>query len=126
MRTFFVSLILLFGLLSFGVAQPISAQSSAVISGVLKTGDVQQLSNLMDNSVDLVVNQTDDTFDKNKAIAIIQGFFRNNKPQNFTVKHEVNNNGSKVIIGTLQTSNGNYRTTIGIKNSKIQELCFEK
>jgi len=60
---------------------------------------------------------------------VLKDFFASNPVKNFEVIHKGENAGSQYCIGTLQTKNGVYRTTIYMKQKDkqqvLQELRFE-
>jgi hypothetical protein len=60
---------------------------------------------------------------------IIRDFFNSNVVQNFLVKHKGGNAGSEYCVGVLQTRNGDYRTTLFMRQKGdrqlLQELRFQ-
>jgi len=59
----------------------------------------------------------------------LKDFFTSNPVKNFEILHKGENAGSQYCIGTLNTKNGAYRTTIFMKQKGdiqvLQELRFE-
>ena len=59
----------------------------------------------------------------------LKDFFASNPVKSFDIIHKGENAGSQYCIGTLQTKNGTYRTTIFMKQKGdlqvLQELRFE-
>ena len=60
---------------------------------------------------------------------VLKDFFSTNGVKGFDIIHKGENAGSEYCIGTLQTGNGIYRTTIFMKQRNgaqvLQELRFE-
>jgi hypothetical protein len=61
---------------------------------------------------------------------IIRDFFTTNVVENFLVKHKGENGGSEFCIGVLKTRNGDFRTTLFMKQKGdrqlLQELRFQQ
>jgi hypothetical protein len=119
-------LIVCSGMLSFSFAQ----KSVDDITNALKTGNAPALSAYFHATIDLTIIQKQGTYSKSQAEQVVQNFFGENKPSNFTVNHNgTSGEGSKYIIGALTTSTGEYRVYIYFKNLNgtelIQTLRFE-
>jgi hypothetical protein len=60
---------------------------------------------------------------------IIRDFFSTNVVRDFLIKHKSGNDESQFCVGVLQTRNGDYRTTLFIKQKGgrqlLQELRFQ-
>lgn len=61
---------------------------------------------------------------------VLQNFFTTNAVKDFEILHRSDNAGAQYCIGNLKTTNGDYRTTIYMKQKGdkivLQELRFEK
>ncbi len=125
MKTPLIILSLLFVVLSsFSLMQ-----KDEIIAG-LKTGSVEKLAKYFDNMVDVTVPGKTNSFSKTQAEMILKDFFNLNKVKNFEVQHSGSNSSSNFIIGTLNTANGNFRTTVYMRmrgdKQMIQGIEFEQ
>jgi hypothetical protein len=95
----------------------------------MKTGNASQLSRFFDNSVEVSMPDKSNSYSKSQAEMVLKDFFSNNNVTGFDIIHKGENAGSQYCIGTLQTNNGAYRTTIFMKQKGgaqvLQELRFE-
>ncbi len=96
----------------------------------LKSGNAAQLAKYFDNNVEISMPEKSNNYSKSQAELVIQDFFTLNAVKGFDVLHKGGNAGAEFCIGTLLTKNGQFRTTIYLKqkgNSQvIQEISFEK
>ena len=95
--------IAIFAFAQAGIDDVISAMKSGNASGVTK---------YFDNYVDITMPDKSSNYSKSQGELIIKDFFSNNGVKNFEVKHKGNNDNGDYCIGTLQTKNGSYRTTV--------------
>jgi hypothetical protein len=100
------------------------------IAGAIRVGNADQLSRYLDSRVDISLPEKSDTYSKMQAEMIIRDFFTTNEVKDFLVKKRVNNGGgSEFCVGVLQTRNGDYRTTLFIRQKGnvqlLQELRFQ-
>ncbi len=100
------------------------------ISAALKNGNAKSLSAYFHNSIDLTVLQKQGTYSKAQAEQIVQVFFNENKPAGYKSNHNGSSgDGSKYVIGTLETAKGPFRVYIYFKviggKELIQTLRFE-
>lgn len=99
------------------------------IALAMRSGNINQLSRYLDTRVDISLPEKSDTYSKSQAEMIIRDFFNINVVRNFLVKHKGENSGLEFCIGVLQTRNGDYRTTLFIKQKGdkllLQELRFQ-
>ncbi len=114
--------------LLWGISLRVSAQAnSQQIKTNLQTGNAIALSPLFADYVDLRLPDVHNSYSKAEAVQQMSAFFQKNRPTGFSVKHEgTAPNGSKFLIGTLQTASGSFRTAIVIRQNQIQELNLEK
>jgi hypothetical protein len=116
-----VFLITIFSFAQGGIDEVISAMKSGNASGVTK---------YFDNYVDITITDKSSNYSKSQGELIIKDFFSNNGVKNFEVKHKGNNDTGDYCIGTLQTKNGSYRTTVymRMKGGKqvIQDIRIEQ
>jgi Domain of unknown function (DUF4783) len=99
------------------------------ITYAIRLGNAGQLSRYLDSRVDICLPEKSDTYSKIQAEMIIRDFFSTNGVRNFLVKKKQSSNGSEFCVGVLQTRNGDYRTTLFIKQKGdrqlLQELRFQ-
>lgn len=120
-------------LLSFGLIALLSSftlQSGIEdVIGALRSGNSSGVAKHFDNYIDITMPDKSSNYSKSQAELIIKDFFANNGVKNFEVKFKGDNENGQYCIGTLQTRNGNYRTTVymRMKGNKqlIQDIRFE-
>lgn len=101
------------------------------ITGAIRIGNANELSRYLDSRVDISLPDKSDTYSKIQAEMIIRDFFTTNGVQNFLIKHRgpANGGGSEFCVGVLQTRNGDFRTTLFVKQKGdkqlLQELRFQ-
>ena len=99
------------------------------IATAMRSGNINQLSRYLDTRVDIALPDKSDTYSKSQAEMIIRDFFKTNVVRNFLVKHKGEYSGLEFCIGILQTRNGDYRTTLFIKQKGdrllLQDLRFQ-
>lgn len=95
----------------------------------LKSGKAEQLSSLFDKNIEIALPESNNSYSKNQATAVIKDFFMLHQVKNFEVLHKGENGESQFCIGMLYTRNGTFRTTIYIKQKLdkkvVQEIRFE-
>jgi len=100
------------------------------VESAIKNGNASQLSKYFDNTIEITLTDKSNTYSKSQAELVLKDFFNNNVVRGFEIVHKGNNAGAQFIIGTLETKNGEYRTTIYMKQKGdkqlLQELRFEK
>ena len=100
------------------------------VVNALKSGNAALVSKYFDNTIDITLSDKSNSYSRSQAELVLKDFFNNNEVKNFNVIHTGNNAGSQFCIGTLQTKNGTFRTTIYMKQKGdkqvLQELKFEK
>ena len=99
------------------------------VATAIRSGNVDQLSIYLDYRVDISLPDKTDTYSKSQAEMIIRDFFTRNAVRNFQIKQRGETGGSEFCIGTLQTQNGDYRTSLFMKQKGdkllLQELRFQ-
>jgi hypothetical protein len=113
------------------VSVMLSAQDGMTeVSNALKTGNAKTLASYFHSSLDLTIQKTEGTYSKSQAEQMIQNFFTSYKPVNYKTNHNgSSSDGSKYVIGRLDTQNGSFRVYLLFKNiggkELIQTLRFE-
>ena len=124
MKHFFTFSILVAFLSSFTIYAGIDDVIAA-----MKSGNSGTVAKYFDNSVAISMPDKSSSYSKSQAELVLKDFFTTNPVKNFEVIHKGENAGSQYCIGTLQTKNGTYRTTIFMKQKGdtqvLQELRFE-
>lgn len=99
------------------------------VVNAMKTGNVTGMAAFFDNTVEITLPDKGNSYSKTQAEMVLKDFFNNNPVKGFTVIHKGENAGYQYCIGTLITKNGNFRTTIQMKQKKdaqvLQEIRFE-
>src|ERR1700761_4675216 len=113
-----------------GIFSPAGDYTLDDITGAIRLGNAGELSRYLDSRVDISLPDKSDTYSKIQAEMIIRDFFSTNGVQNFLIKHKgTNGGGSEFCVGVLQTKNGDYRTTLFVKQKGdrqlLQELRFQ-
>jgi len=95
----------------------------------IRSGNISQLSEYLDNRVDITLPDRSDTYSKSQAEMIIRDFFSTNEVRSFKIKRKGENSGSEFCVGILQTRNGDFQTTVFMKQKGdkqlLQEIRFE-
>jgi uncharacterized protein DUF4783 len=95
----------------------------------MKAGDAAKLTKYFDTSIEISMPGKSNSYSKSQAEMVLKDFFATNNVKGFDVIHQGENNGSQYCIGTLQTVNGSFRTTIFMKQKDgaqvLQEIRFE-
>lgn len=113
--------------LFFSLSSFISAEDVLV---AIKNGSASQLSKFFDNTIEISLPDKTNAYSKSQGELVLKDFFDNNAVKSFEVIHKGENAGAQFFIGILETRNGEYRTTIYLKQKGdkklLQELRFEK
>jgi len=127
---------LLFALL-LGIVTPALAQQETKIdiieevSSHIKEANVKELSLHFDVTVELTIQERENSYSKAQAEIILKNFFMKYPPKSFKVMHRgASEKGGKYLIGLLSTENGtSFRTSVIIieKNEQfyVQQIRFE-
>ncbi len=100
------------------------------VVNALKSGNAAEVAKYFDNTVEITLPDKGSSYSKSQAELVLRDFFTSNPVKNFEVIHKSENSGSQYVIGSLTTNNGNFRTTIYLKQKGdkqlVQELRFER
>ena len=95
----------------------------------MKSGNAADVARYFDNTVEINMPGKSNSYSKSQAELVLKDFFTSNGVKSFDVIHKGENSGSQFCIGTLSTKNGNYRTTIFMKQrgdkQVLQTITFE-
>ena len=99
------------------------------VIAAMKSGNSAMVAKYFDNSVEISMPDKSNNYSRSQAELVLKDFFASNPVKSFDIIHKGENAGSQYCIGTLQTKNGAYRTTIFMKQKGdmqvLQELRFE-
>lgn len=101
--------ILLFSVF-IGIVNQVNAQVPDEIIQSLKSGDSKTLSAYFNQNIEMAVLENDNVYSKAQAEQIVNNFFRNYSPENFTIVHQGGKEGAQYVIGNLTTSSGKFRS----------------
>lgn len=88
------------------------------IAGAIRTGNPKSISSYFIENIDLKVIDQEDVYSKQQAEMILKNFFTKHPVKTFSIAHKsVEKNGSQYIIGTLETTNGKFRTYFLVKTT---------
>lgn len=114
----------------FVVASAFRIQPFEEVIKALKSGNASQVSQYFDNTLEITLPDKSSSYNKSQAEMVLQNFFTTNAVKDFEILHRSDNAGAQYCIGNLKTTNGDYRTTIYMKQKGdkivLQELRFEK
>ena len=94
------------------------------IATAIRSGNPKNISRFFIDNIDLKVIEQEDVYSKQQAEMILKDFFSKHPVKSYTVAHKSESkNGSQfVVIGTLETTNGKFRTYFLIKTAGGQTL----
>ena len=114
--------ILLAGLL---VAGPLTGQTvPEKLVAAIKKGNANAMSVFFHQSLEMTILEKDYMASKNQATRIIEGFFKDHPPTDFSVSFEGTKEKSKYAIGTLKTAEGSFRVNLFFLNKQDQRLIY--
>lgn len=113
-----VSLISLVVLFTAGIAED--------VSNAFKAGNSAQLATYFGETVDLTIVDEDNLYPKGEAQKKLAAFFKAHPVTDFKVLHEgESKKGLKYAIGSLTTSNGNFRVSYYF-NTKDSNMLLQQ
>ncbi|PID89607.1 MAG: DUF4783 domain-containing protein [Bacteroidia bacterium] len=91
----------------------------------LKAGNSEHLAEFFNESIELVIFDSEEVYSKTQARLILENFFNKHKPSNFVLLHQGGKNNSQFAIGNLTTSYEIFRVYFLLKNGKDKNLIHE-
>ena len=94
------------------------------IATAIRSGNAKEISKFLSDDVDMKIIDKEDVYSKAQAELILKDFFTKHPVKAFALAHKSSpntKNGSQYVIGTLETSNGKYRTYFLLKGSGAQQ-----
>ncbi len=99
------------------------------ISNAFKGGNASSLTAVMDTEVDLAIPGSTKKCNATEAVSALNGFFKSNKPTDFSVVHHADKKDNGFIVGKLPTTDKSYRVNITYKTvgdkAVIQSIRIE-
>ncbi len=95
------------------------------VIAALNNGNATEMGKYFDETVDISLPDKSDSYSKAQAVLILKDFFKNAAVKSFEIKHKGDNGNDIFCIGTLQTKNGNYRTTVFMKKKANKQVVKE-
>ena len=95
------------------------------INLALKEGNAKDLSNYMNNNVEMVIIDKEGIYNKVQAEMILKDFFAKNPPRKFSLLHQGGKADSKYGIGNLITSDNTYRVYFLLKMTNGKSLIHQ-
>jgi hypothetical protein len=106
------------GLLLLSVTSTFALDVIDDIASAIRTGNPKSISSYFIENIDLKVIDQEDVYSKQQAEMILKNFFAKHPVKTFSIAHKsVEKNGSQYIIGTLETTNGKFRTYFLVKTA---------
>ena len=89
------------------------------VADSIRQGNINQLTAMMAESVEIAVPGNESTFSKTQAAVVLNNFFSQNKPVSVKVLHKVNSNAHYQLgVLLVDTSSGLYRVALTLKEIK--------
>lgn len=104
------------------------SQTTVIPSDIIlsfNNGDASRLSNYLNDNVELVLDNNNNVYSKQQTLTILTDFFKKNKVNSFQVLHQGEKEASNFVIGTLKTSNGNFRVYILMRKTNNKTLILQ-
>lgn len=90
----------------------------------IKTGNASKLSDHFHQSLEMTILEKDYDASKVQATRIMESFFKNHKPTDFSISFEGTKDQSKYAIGTLKTEDGVFRVNLFFMNKEGARLIY--
>jgi len=110
------------------ITNVLQAQTTAIPPDIISSfnnGDASRLSNYLNDNVELVLGNNNNVYSKQQTLTILSDFFKKNKVNGFQVLHQGEKETSNFIIGTLKTSNDDFRVYILMRKTNNKTLILQ-
>ena len=104
--------------------QVLSQTVPAELVSAFGRGDADAVSEWFHQSLEMSILEKEYETSKNQATRILESFFKDHVPSGFRISFEGTKEQSKYAIGTLSTSNGNFRVNLFFLNKDGQRLLY--
>jgi len=94
---------------------------STIISG-FKTGNAKLIARYFLANIDISLLEKENLYSKSQGEQVLNTFFTEHKPSDFSINHEGKSSNIKYYIGTLVTAKSKFRITINTKMVNGVEL----
>lgn len=105
---------LLFSVSSFNVSTKLSSVSRQ-IANAIEAGNYERIASYFNDNVNLIIENTEETYSKNQAELIIKAFFESHAPLQFQFDSSGANGSSQYVHGNLITNQGKFRVYFLVK-----------
>ena len=97
-------------MLMFSLMPAIHADPIDGVVWLIKQGNMTRLSQLFESTMEITLNNQEDTYSRAQATTLLTRFFNEHKPVRITLLHKVNTN-QKFLFGVaiMDSNSGNYR-----------------
>jgi hypothetical protein len=96
----------------------------ASLSEAISKGDANSMSAWFHQSLEMTILEKDYETSKSQATRVLESFFKSHVPTGFKVSFEGTKEQSKYAIGTLTTSNGNFRVNMFFISKEGERLIY--
>lgn len=107
------------------ISSSLYAQNIDGVMAGIKKGDAAQITGNAGQSFSLTIMDKSNNLSKPEAQTALRNFFAKNAVKSFEVKHKGNSPKGQYAIGTLTTSEGNFRVNIFMKKEGSKEVIKE-
>ena len=95
------------------------------ISIAIKAGNAAELSKYMNSTIELLLLDKEDFYEKNVAQTILKDFFTEYQTKDFTIRHQGAKNDAQYGIGNLKTEKGDFRVYFLLKKVDQELLIYQ-
>jgi len=112
-------------ILSLACLLPLKAQTvPAELIEALKAGKANDVARFFHQTLELTILEKDYMASKSQATRIMENFFKEHPPTEFSISFEGTKEKSKYAIGNLVTGKGNFRLNIFFLNKDDKRLIY--
>ena len=94
------------------------------LTDAIKKGDARGLSVYFHQNLEMTILDKDYMASKNQATRIMEDFFKNNPPDDFSISFEGTKEKSKYAIGTLKTKDQYFSVNLFFLNKNDSRLIY--
>ena len=124
MKTLFLTIFVTFLLFSVSFAQ--QEEQLENVKAAMKAGSAKELAKFLSESVDLNLDNNQNTYSKTQAEFVLRDFFKANPVADFTILHKGSSkSGQPYAIGQYRSGTDKYRVFMKFKMVGTQQLIHE-
>lgn len=90
----------------------------------MKEGDASHLSDYFHQSLEMTILEKDYDASKIQATRIMESFFKDHTPTDFTISFEGTKDQSKYAIGSLKTKDGQFRVNLFFMDKEGARMIY--